>query len=474
MLFNSLTFFVFLSITFILYYAFQDSRLYILAAADIVFYGAAGFGYLLLFMLLSFITYLCALKVGTRWGNLYFGLGVALNIINLVFFKYTGFILRNIENITNLQLPWQNTLLSGIILPIGISFYTFQFIAYLTDIRKGIAEPCKSLLTFWVFISFFAHSLAGPIMRANGLIPQIRKIREHRFDAEAFKFGVYYIILGLVKKVVFADYLAVKVDYYFKHIEALNTLDAWFAAYLFAFQIYFDFSAYSEIAVGIGYLLGIRLDLNFKSPYISGSPAEFWKRWHITLSEWIRDYVYIPLGGSRRGFSRQLGYLVTAMTLSGLWHGAAWTFVIWGLYHGILAAGHKVYARLLKRTGIIAFTTKNIYRVLAVFAFFQLANIGWVLFRAETFRDAVIMLYKMVTFTDVVFSPVYLLYFGFILVLYCFHVAEYIVRRDARGSERFWTRHLPPYARAAVYTILLIIIVLSIKTEQSSFIYFQF
>ncbi|QXM05318.1 MBOAT family O-acyltransferase [Crassaminicella indica] len=469
MLFHSFEFMILLFITFMLFYSFPKQRIYLLALVNILFYGASGISYLVLFMLVSLITYVCALHLDKSYYKILYTIGILVNLLNLAFFKYTGFILKNLEKIIGITFPWQEHLLAKIMLPVGISFYTFQLIAYLVDVKRKEIKPCDSFISFWVFISFFGQLIAGPIMRGKEFIPQILNVQKNPFTLSNIKYGFYYITMGLAKKIIFADFLASKADFYFSQVMNLNTLDAWFAAYLFAFQIYFDFSAYSEIAVGIGHLFGLRLKLNFKSPYISGNPSEFWKRWHITLSSWIKDYIYIPLGGAKKGVFLQYVNLIIAMALSGLWHGAAWTFIIWGTYHGVLSVLHKIYRKN------ISFNRNNkLYKLISIFVFFHLTTIGWVFFRAGSFNDALYMIKEMITLSNMTYSPRYFIYFGFIAFLYCIHLLEYFIRKNDITLTKLWEKYFPPFIRAAAYIGILIILILFTKTEESSFIYFQF
>ena len=473
MLFHSFEFIFLLIITLALFYFFPKKRLWMLAVANLVFYGVSGVGYLAIFLSVSLITYFCSRKLSSPNGKIYYLIAIIINLSNLVFFKYTGFILKNIEIFFNIHFQWQDALLAKIILPVGISFYTFQLIAYIVDVWRKDIEPCKSFVEFWVFIAFFAQLIAGPIMRGEEFLPQVEKLNEIRYKEANIKYGLYYIAMGMTKKLAFADVLAPRVQYYFGQASQLGTLDSWFAAYLFAFQIYFDFSSYSEIAIGIGHLFGLKMAINFKTPYLSGNASEFWKRWHITLSSWIKDYIYIPLGGSRKGFFMQCIFLLTAMSLSGLWHGAAWGFIVWGVYHGLLSAAHKIYNRVLKNKDL-AFTKSKVYKWISVFVFFQLTTIGWVFFRAETLQDAIHMIWRMVSLTDIRFSSRYIIYFGFIALLWVLHFIEYEVRKKANKLLDIWRGYCPDYIRAAAYVMIFIILVMFTQTEQSSFIYFQF
>ena len=448
-------------------------RLYLLALADIAFYLAVGLNYLLLLLIVSALVYFCAVKAGQGGRGIYAWIGILAAAANLVFFKYTGFVLANLGLLLPAGNLAESPFVANIVLPLGISFYTFQMIAYLADVTGKRIQPCRDFIQFWVFVSFFGKLVAGPIMRGKDLLPQLEETTFGRFRPQDIRTGFYYIILGITKKVVLADALGLKVDYYFNNISLLNSFDAWFAAYLFAFQLYFDFSAYSDMAVGIGRLFGLRLSLNFLTPYISANPSEFWRRWHITLSSWIRDYVYIPLGGSRKGLAPQCFFLIAAMAVSGLWHGAAWTFVVWGVYHGLLMVGYK-FASLIGKNRSGVTINPLLGRVVSVFVFFHLTVLGWVFFRVGNLGDGLEMAVKMLTFSQTEYSPVYLLYFSFIALLYALHVLESLLITNREALAAYWENKVPAWLRAAFYAALLVVFVLCIKTEPSAFIYFQF
>lgn len=473
MLFHSTKFLILLVLTLLIYYRYPKSRVYTLAFANGIFYGAGGLGYLLLFITLSLLTYFCSLRVEGRWGKFYYWLGIGLNLANLIFFKYSLFILHNLERLSGVSLLADPSLLTKLVLPVGISFYTFQLIAYLVDVKRKQLSPCKSFLTFWIFISFFAQLIAGPIMRGKDLIPQVEKVGEQKFAPSRFRYGLYLMSLGLVKKIIFADLLSPRVDVLFSSAANLGTAQSWLAAYLFAFQIYFDFSAYSDLALGIGHLFGIKLTNNFLFPYLSGNPTEFWRRWHITLSNWIRDYLYIPLGGNKQGFFHQLLFLFIAMTISGLWHGAAWTFVVWGMYHGLLLICHKFYQRNKKK--FCFFPEQNfLYRLMTSFIFFQLTVIGWVFFRAQGLSAALGLIKKMLFFSRTGLGELSLSGLGLVVLLYFLHLGEYFLRTREKKLAIVWKKYFPIPIRALAYTAVLVVIILFIRPEASSFIYFQF
>lgn len=331
------------------------------------------FGLLLLFSAL--IDFLCASKISlskkpaTRKAWLL--LSLCTNIGLLIFFKYTYFIVDNIRSLGNA------TGLDGmahfdpgltIVLPLGISFYTFQTISYTIDVYRKVIQPTKRFITFFTFVSFWPQLIAGPVLRADEVIPQLEG--ERKRDARMFSSGLLLVIVGLFKKVVIADNIAPMVDFWFtQDASALTAIDIWVAAFLFGFQIYCDFSGYSDIAIGSARILGFDFPDNFQWPYMARSPREFWKRWHISLSSWIRDYLYLPLTGEKYGTHSTEGIgvagehgqksttgwrwnraLILTWLIMGLWHGAAWTFVLWGLFHGIVILVYRVSPRLQELT----------------------------------------------------------------------------------------------------------------------------
>ncbi|MHB8469088.1 MAG: MBOAT family O-acyltransferase [Gaiellaceae bacterium] len=302
--------------------------------------------------------------------------GIAGVLGLLAYFKYAGlaggYAFDAVRVLTGDQLPGAFSFVHGIVLPIGISFYTFEGISYLVDVFRGTLPAERDLLRYAFFISFFPHLIAGPIVRYGILRPQL--LERRRFDADRVRSGLLLFTIGLAKKVLLADGLAHWVDHYLAAPGSLGLVEAWGSIVGFAFQIYFDFSAYSDMALGLARIFGIELPWNFDRPYLSASPAEFWRRWHVTLSTWLRDYLYIPLGGNRKGRRRQAGNLLVTMGLGGLWHGASLSFVAWGLYHGLLLVGTHAGRERGWR----------LPRPLAVTVTFLLVTCGWVLFRMRT------------------------------------------------------------------------------------------
>ncbi len=474
MVFHSANFLIFFIGLLVVFFTFRRGRLLILAIGNAIFYGAAGFSLLVVFFAVSLATYGAALMMHRPRLRWLFHAGIAVNLLNLGFFKYTLFVADTVQSVFDwfgVSVPIFEWVPAEIILPVGISFYTFQLISYLIDVRRGELEPTRSFLKFWVFISLFPQLVAGPIMRGSELLPQLDDLDRKQVRWEQIKFGLYLIVIGLIKKVVFADTIAQYVNPLFEKGLEMSAVEAWWAAYLFGFQIYFDFSAYSDMALGLGWMLGIELVVNFRTPYVSANPKEFWSRWHISLSRWIRDYIYIPLGGNRRGRLRTQFNLLAAMMLSGLWHGAMWTFVVWGAVHGVLQIIHR-WSLELNRFGVIERVRRSLpYRIIAVFVFYHIITWTWVFFRAQSMTLAWDMTVKMWTvswpelFTS---TPMFA-----IAALYLLHLLEFGLRGREETVSRVW--HAVPFPlRSACYFAIVLLLFYFLKGETYEFIYFQF
>ena len=386
MLFNSFPFlYLFLPAVVVGYYAVPRHRLRLLliVGASYYFYAYADWWFPALMAGSTAISYTAGrlLELPRLAGRrkLVLTAGIAGVLALLAYYKYTSFVggyaLSFVHLITQQSFPGLHSFVHSIALPIGISFYTFEGISYLVDVYRGDLRAERDLLRYAFFISFFPHLIAGPIVRYGILQPQL--LGKQRFDADRVRAGLILFTLGLAKKVLLADALAGWVDHYLASPGSIGLLEAWASAVGFGFQIYFDFSAYSDMALGLARIFGIELPWNFDRPYRSASPTEFWRRWHVTLSTWLRDYLYIPLGGNRKGAGRRDANLLVTMGLGGLWHGAALNFVAWGLYHGGLLVGTN-HGR---RSGL------RLPRVVAVAVTFLLVVIGWVLFRMRSAAD---------------------------------------------------------------------------------------
>ena len=312
------------------------------------------------------------------------GLGVAANLLILGFFKYYGFFIEQAGDLL-MRFGWERDLpLLQIVLPVGISFFTFQGISYVVDVHRGKTPPAKSLLDVMLLMSFFPHLVAGPIVRASDLLPQFDQAP--RLTRVMATHGLLLIVWGLFKKTVIASELSVSlVDPVFFDPSAYSGFDIAAATYGYAVQIYCDFSAYSDMAIGIAALLGYSFPRNFDQPYRASSMQSFWRRWHISLSSWLRDYLYVPLGGGRKGLAASCINVFITMVLGGLWHGAAWTFLAWGALHGGV--------QVIERLGRAVFGDRKVIpTVIGVLITFHIVCLGWILFRAETFDLAMAML----------------------------------------------------------------------------------
>jgi alginate O-acetyltransferase complex protein AlgI len=370
-----------------------------------------------------------------------------------------------------------------VILPVGISFYTFQSLSYTLDASRGLIAPARRFWDFALFVAFFPPMAAGPIERARHLLPQLLQPRQIRLDQSVH--GVLLILLGLFKKVAIADGLAVPVNAVFNSTGAVSSTDVALATLLFAFQILCDFSAYTDIARGVSKMLGFELVSNFNLPYFSQNPSEFWRRWHISLSSWLRDYLYIPLGGSRRGEKRTYANLMTTMTLGGLWHGAAWNFVLWGLYHGALLCGHRLLTgggrmpatpevaskaeqRVPEYVAVLGTACASTLRMALLFLF---VCYGWLLFRAQSFDQVVTFTQLLAGFgpsaPSVMPRPPLSALVG-LAILIALQIVEY---RDGR-PECF--RHWRAPVQGALYAVIIFVLAMGTSNAPVQFIYFQF
>jgi alginate O-acetyltransferase complex protein AlgI len=389
MLFSSYTFlFQFLPATVLAFAAARRhsprAGIMVLAGASLFFYGAWRPVYLLLLVASIAVNFGLGLRMEDPLRRRAIGtLGVALNLAVLCYFKYTNFIFDSINTLTGAPLPFFN-----IVLPLGISFFTFQQIAYLVDVMRG-AKVERDIVSYTLFVSFFPHLIAGPLVHHAEMIPQFKRGRTGRSSVLAAR-GMAIFAAGLFKKVVIADNLAQFVSPVFAHLDAgggVTTPWAWLSILAYTLQIYFDFSGYSDMAIGLALLFGIRLPVNFRSPYQATSIIEFWRRWHITLSRFLRDYLYIPLGGNRLGEQRRYINLLVTMLLGGLWHGAGWNYLIWGGLHGIYLSVNHLWRGWRggdKRAPVAALIVKGLCWAITFFA----VVIAWVFFRARTLAGA--------------------------------------------------------------------------------------
>jgi alginate O-acetyltransferase complex protein AlgI len=393
MLFNSYVFvFAFLPVVLALWHVLRNLpwlRLAMLTAASYVFYGYWDWRFTILMFASTVVDYVAGGKIHVSESPIgrktWLIVSIASNLSLLGFFKYAGFMVSSANGFRAL-IDGGAFPVPDIVLPIGISFYTFQSMSYSIDIYRRSARPADSFLHFCAYVSLFPQLVAGPIVRYTDLEAQLRDI-PRRVPVESLAMGLQFFVFGLAKKLLIADVIASRINPLFADAGSLDLVGAWTAMLGYTMQIYFDFSGYSDMAVGLGLLLGFRMPQNFDSPYKSRSISEFWRRWHMTLSFWLRDYLYISLGGSRKGRGLTLVFLATTMFLGGLWHGAAWTFVVWGLYHGFLLVIYHLWKEHRPRPlpdGVAWAVT------------FLSVVVGWVFFRASSFGDALHLMRAMV------------------------------------------------------------------------------
>jgi alginate O-acetyltransferase complex protein AlgI len=463
--------------------------------SSIFFYGYWNPWYLLLLATPSVIDYFCALRISEtqdqKRRKFWLIFSMVSNLGLLGYFKYANFFIQNFAKLMGRDVP-----LFHILLPVGISFYTFKTMSYTIDVYRRHIEPCRSWWRYAMFVTYFPELVAGPIVRASVFLPQMTRSLKPSWPRAYV--GLQLVALGFSKKLLVADRLAKFVDVVFSRPSLYNTWTVWSAVIAYALQIYCDFSGYSDIAIGISRIIGFDLPENFNMPYSSTSITEFWRRWHITLSQWLRDYLYIPLGGNRKGKIRTYVNLTITMLLGGLWHGASWTFVVWGAAHGLGLAAHKLWLdgskqRTWKIPGVVGWAATFIYVCFC-----------WVLFRAQNFATAMTIMGKMIGIHSV---GVQFISFWLYLIVPCVIVAHVIGRyvnsavENVPGRRRVfasgWGEHLyagtsrvaiRPHPQAGTYALLpsnpfvlgfcvttwFVVFYLFAAVDSNPFIYFQF
>ncbi|MBE5881518.1 MAG: MBOAT family protein [Lachnospiraceae bacterium] len=485
MLFNSLAFAVFLPIVFFLYWALPNKyRPIWILMASYYFYMSWNVKYVVLILFTTIVSYGCALWM-ERWEKkktvlLCSALVASLGV--LFFFKYFNFFSLSAAKVLGRFAIQVHPVTLALMLPVGISFYTFQTLSYVIDVYRGDVKAERNFLTYAAFISFFPQLVAGPIERTSNLLPQIKA--EHTFKKENATYGLLLMAWGFFKKLVVADTLAVYADQIFDDVHYYGGFSMLLAALFFTFQIYCDFSGYSDIAIGCAKLFDIELMTNFKSPYFAISIKDFWSRWHISLSTWFRDYVYIPLGGNRVSKVRNAFNLMVTFLVSGLWHGAAWHFVVWGGLHGALQVLENCFPFVRKLTrrvkenpesarGPVIWICRGVTFVIAMLA--------WVFFRAETVSDA---LYVLVHMWDGILQPT--IYFArgmadfgmewsdVVSVAIPFVLLMIYDYKSLSGDPIQSLRKLPGPVRWVVYYAFVFLVLMLASFNAQEFVYFQF
>jgi alginate O-acetyltransferase complex protein AlgI len=479
MLFNSIDFAVFLPLVFLLYWFVLSRSLRLqnafLIASGFVFYGWWDWRFLGLLIFTSGTDYLVALGLDRsqdeRRRKFLLGVSLVANLGLLGFFKYYDFFITSFHSaFTILGLPFGLRTL-GLLLPVGISFYTFQSLSYTIDVYRRQLKATEHPITFFAFVSFFPQMLAGPIERARQMIPQFEAPRT--FDLRKASDGIRQMLWGLFKKMVIADNCAIEVDRIFNEHADMDGSTLLLGALLFAFQIYGDFSGYSDLAIGCARLFGFQLMRNFAYPYFSRDIAEFWRRWHISLSTWFRDYLYVPLGGSRGGSWLRVRNTFIIFLVSGLWHGANWTFIVWGALNALyflplLLGGANRRNMDTVATGRLLPSPLDALRILGTFLIICLA---WVFFRAKDLSEA--FAYLGGIFDASILAPPALEAEVLPYLLLFFVAVEWVGRQDQHALERLglsWPRPV----RWSAYVFLIMLIGVYMSTGETPFIYFQF
>ncbi len=473
MLFNSLSFVGFFLVLVGIYYNLPSwkHRKILLLFSSYIFYGAWKPSFLILLWFSTMIDWFAAKWLGKEENqtkrNVYLMMSLVSNLGLLGYFKYGNFFLDNLYSISSFFGLEYNHIVYDITLPVGISFYTFQTLSYTLDVYLKRSEPCKSLLDFSLYVTFFPQLVAGPIVRSTDFLPQCEEPK--KFEANSFCWGLFMFTLGIFQKVVLADtLLAPSVDKVFGFSKGLlHPLDAWVGVLGFSGQIFFDFSGYSTCAIGLGICFGFFFPNNFLFPYAAIGFSNFWQRWHISLSTWLKDYLYIPLGGNRKTLLRTLINIMIVMLLGGLWHGASWTFVIWGGLHGTYLVIERILGVNRPESGKRPFIIDLIWGILTYF----LVNITWVFFRAQNFSTAIAILKSMFGFVQggAIILPTYEI-IQVLIVSFGLVLAHWILRNTNLESAM---SKIPAAFSVAGWSFMLFIIVLA-QGGGNAFIYFQF
>ena len=475
LIFNS-GFFLFLFLGFLFVYNLLKEKnnlriIYVICFSCYFYYKSSG-TYFLIMLFVTMWDFFIAQKMYLTKENttrkVLLVMSLFANLGLLCYFKYTNFFYEIFCNFTN-----QTFTPFDVFLPVGISFFTFQSLSYTIDVYRKQLKPLDKIQEYAFYISFFPQLVAGPIVRAKDFIPQIKK--PLFVSNEMFGKGIFLIMSGLFKKAVISDYIGVNfVDRIFDNPNLYSGVENLFGLYGYALQIYCDFSGYSDMAIGIALLLGFRFNMNFDSPYQSASITEFWRRWHISLSAWLKDYLYISLGGNRNGKVRTYLNLVITMLLGGLWHGPSLRFVCWGAMHGIGLALHKLIMSIFPQLKTTGQGMKPVWRIAGIIFTFHFVCFSWIFFRAETFQTAMDMIKQIFTFFHPeVFTSMVKGYPTVFLAIFVGFVLHFTPKSlENKFIDR--TIKMPLFVKAIMITILIVFIMQIKSSEILSFIYFQF
>lgn len=440
----------------------QDiSKKFVLLAASYFFYGYWNWKFCFLLLFLTCTVYFCAKKVDKA--KIYTITGIIVPLLVLGFFKYFNFFIDSFTDAFGIK----NSSSLNIILPVGISFYTFQSLSYIIDVKRKQIEAEKSFINLALYISFFPQLVAGPIVKASDFLPQLKENR--RITFKNIETGIQIFVFGLAKKIVFADNLSVFSDDVFTRTDIYSGLSILMGVIAYSFQIYFDFSGYSDMAIGLAKIFGYDFNKNFNLPYASKNVSEFWKRWHISLSSWLQSYLYIPLGGNRKGQTRTYINLIITMVLGGLWHGANWTFVVWGLLHGIALCVNKLFRKITHHSKEHKGTPAgNIVSVIITYAFVCFC---WIFFRAESLSQASTIIKSIVTLKNGVDFP----YIWLIITLFVVIVSTIFVYMKNKKIESFYpVFNLKTIKGLVIFITFTGLVIMFAYTGANPFVYFQF
>ena len=454
---------------FLLVYAFVVKhhfwkKIYVIAFSLFFYYKSSG-PFLLLFVLMILSDYYFASLINKKegkWKKIYLWLALSYSLSFLLYFKYANFFIQNFNTLLGTNFSEHN-----LFLPIGISFYTFQSISYIIDVYRKEIKPCENFSDYTFYMTFLPHLVAGPIVRAKDFLPQIQT--PQLLNASLYKEAMLRILIGLIKKLFIADYLSKYVDMVHETPQIYSGAENLISMYAYSFQIYFDFSGYSDIAIGIALILGYRLKENFENPYQSINISDFWRKWHISLSNWLRDYIYIPLGGNKKGIFYMYLFLFSTMLIGGFWHGASWRFVVWGIAHGIALILHKIWMKKFPSTN------KNIiFSGFGLLLTFNYVAFCWIFFRANSFESAFESITKI--FTSFTFYDLPGFWYSRTEFCYILIIASIVVFTPIALKEKLFTsmQKLPVFAWIFLM-IFVFQLIIQFKDEiVQPFIYFQF